>query len=70
MMIRASDLQEGQRIHIEYGAACNWVSLTIEKIYRVQNMVMVVSHFGPIKADVSFRPDEEVEVLQGDAGHV
>lgn len=65
MIIRAGDLQEGQRIHIEYGAAGNWVNPTIEEIHRMQNMVIVMFHFGTVKTDVSFRPDEEVEVLQG-----
>ena len=64
MIIRAGDLQEGQRIHIEYGAAGNWMSPTIEKIHQMRNMIIVMFQCGSIQMDVSFRPDEEVEVLQ------
>lgn len=69
MMVRARQLQVGQRIHIEYGAHGNWADITIEGIHRFQQMVTVMFRFGTIRSDVSFRPDEQVEVLREDAGH-
>ena len=40
------------------------MSPTIEKIHQMRNMILVMFHFGSIQMDVSFQPDEDVEVLQ------
>ena len=64
MKVKASELQQGQRIHIEYGDYGNWVDLTIDEIHYIQRMAVVMFHLGSIRSDVSFRPDEQVEVLQ------
>ena len=40
------------------------MSPTIEKIHQMRNMIIVMFHLGSIRSDVSFRPDEQVEVLQ------
>lgn len=67
MKVKASELQQRQRIHIEYGDFGNWVDLTIDEIHCFQHMTVVMFHLGSIRADVSFQPDEQVEVLQEDA---
>ncbi|MFR2692629.1 MAG: hypothetical protein ACLTBV_18480 [Enterocloster bolteae] len=40
------------------------MDLTIDEIHHFQRMAVVMFHLGSIRSDVSFRPDEQVEVLQ------
>lgn len=67
MKVRARELQEGQRIHIEYGDHGNWVDITIGEVNRFPHKVIAMCFDGTIRLEVLFRPDEQVEVLQENA---
>lgn len=67
MKVRADKLQKGQRIRIEYGDYGNWMGIMVEEVRRFRHMVVATFHIGAVQSDVSFQPDEQVEVLEEDA---
>lgn len=62
MKIKAAELKAGQIIRIEHGDSDNWKNVTIDEVIPFKRMVTAKCHCRSSNIDISFRPEELVEV--------
>lgn len=63
MKLRAEELKAGQTIRVEYGDYDNWRRFVIDEVHGFENMVLTKCHDGAGMTDLSWRPEELVEVI-------
>lgn len=63
MMRQVKDLQAGQIISIQYGDYDNWVKFTVDEVVTDHKRMTVRCHAGAVQTDFSWKPEEEVEVV-------
>lgn len=63
-MKRASELQPGDRIRLEYGDYNNFVNFTVNEVREQGACVLVSCIAGPIQERFPMRKEELVEVLE------
>lgn len=63
MIKQVKDLQAGQIINIQYGDYDNWVKFMVDEVIPDNKKVTVRCHAGAVQADFSWKPEEEVEVV-------
>ncbi len=66
MIMRASELQPGHLIRVEFGDYDNWQRFFVESSRTAKDKIVADLHYqtcDSVKTAISFRPDELVEVI-------
>lgn len=64
MLKNIKDIKVGDVLRIEYGTYDNFVNFTVDEIVQEDDSFKAKCHRGYIEERFSFRPEEEVEVLE------